>query len=471
MLPRFIGGGPERSVLTLARHAAAQGTRHEHVIAVLEPPLASRLVLQARRLGIAVVPRPDDETLRALVRDTDVVQIHYWNHPELRRLLETVELPPARIVVWARVLGTTVPQVLPAELGRFTDRLVLTSDTSRDSDAVAAALAAGTRVTTIPGVTDPARLEGCTSSHGDGRCVGYLGSVDPTKLHPRFVELAAAVPVADARFVVCGGGGGEEALRRRADELGLGARFTARGHVEDICRAFGEFDVFGYPLAADTFATSEKALQEAMWVGLAPVVLPHGGAAELVEDGVTGLVATTEADYPAAVARLLRDGPLRRRLGDQARRWVRTAFDPARWARVAVDLVDELAREPRRGRDRLPGGGRSGAASFVRSLGSLAAPFERSLRGVDDADAGVVDAADRRIADAGPLLARGEGGILHYRNAFPDDPHLRLWSALVLATEGSTDVAEAELAAAAALGLGDDRPARYLRTLTANGSP
>ena len=83
----------------------------------------------------------------------------------------------------------------------------------------------------------------------------------------------------DARFVVCGGGGGETGLRRRFEALGMGARVDIRGAVEDIRVPLEEFDIFGYPLAEDTYATSEKALQEAMWVGVPPVVFAHGGRA------------------------------------------------------------------------------------------------------------------------------------------------------------------------------------------------
>ncbi len=81
-----------------------------------------------------------------------------------------------------------------------------------------------------------------------------------------------------------------------------------------------------------------------------------------------------------------------------------------------------------------------------------------------DADAAVA-AADREIAASGDLVARAEGGVIHHRNAFPDDPHLLLWSGLVATGSGDHDIARAEFAAAQARGLGDDRPARYATDL------
>jgi hypothetical protein len=307
-------------------------------------------------------------------------------------------------------------------------------------------------------VVDPARLAGWAPV-GDGRTVGYLGVVNDAKMHAGFADLCAAVTTPGARFEVWGGGGGEDELRRRLASVGLGERAEVHGPTEDVGAALSAMDVFGYPLAEDTYATSEMALQEAMWLGLPPVVFPHGGVAALVEDGVTGLVVTDQAAYGAAVDRLLGDPLLRSTLGRAAARWVRATHDPARWLDAATAAIEEVAARPRRERPPLAGGGGSAAAGFVAALGGQAGPFAVSL----DPAAGAADraAADAAIAAASPLLARGEGGVVHHRNAAPDDPHLRLWSGLVAEAAGRIELAAAEFAAAAALGLPDDRGGRY----------
>jgi glycosyltransferase involved in cell wall biosynthesis len=465
LLPRLVGGGPERSVLALAKETAAQGIDHRHTLVALDAPVTPRMVLAARRVGAAVVVRPDPAELRALATEADVVQVHYWNHPDLLATLRTVELPPARVVVWSRVLGTTSPQVLTAEVGRYADRLVCTSELSRTSAGARAALASGRPVEVIPGVADMGRLEGFTPQPHEGCVVGYLGVVNDAKMHPRFAELCAAVTHPGVRFVVHGGGGGEATLQARLEALGQGGRVELCGPTEDVRWALAAMDVFGYPLAPHTSATSEKALQEAMWVGLAPVVFPHGGIARLVEHEVTGLVATTDEQYVAALERLADDPVLRSRLGEAARAHARVAFDPTRWARVTVALVEELMDEPRRSRPRLAGGDTSAAGGFVAALGDQAGPFAVSLGrpATTRAEGGpnALEPADAAIAASDAAVAHGEGGIVHHRNRHPEDPHLRLWSGLVAAAAGRRELAEAEYEAAAALGLGDDRPMRY----------
>ena len=70
------------------------------------------MLIAARKLDIRVVIRPDLESIRQLIVETDVLQINYWNHPLLTALLRRIDLPPARVVVCSHILGTTAPQVL-----------------------------------------------------------------------------------------------------------------------------------------------------------------------------------------------------------------------------------------------------------------------------------------------------------------------------------------------------------------------
>ena len=454
IIPRFVGGGPERSLLAFAAAERITGQVNRHVVAVLEPPVATHMFLAARRLGVELAIRPEQATLARLIENADLVEVHFWNHPALANLLRTLTFPPARVLVWSRVLGTRAPQVLTEEIAGFADRLVLTSELSHESAGARAARQRGVPVDCIPGIADMGRLDGFTPRQHAGICIGYIGVVNDTKMHPRFAEMSAAVRVPDARFVVCGGGGGESELRRRFEALGIGARVDIRGPVENIRAELEEFDIFGYPLTEETYGTSEKALQEAMWVGVAPVVFGHGGVRCLVEHDRTGLVVATEEGYARAIERLANDPVLRRRLGTEARRFARAAFDPARWSRAAGQVLLELMAEPRRSRPSLPGAGDGAAANFVRSLGDQAGPFSVSFAGLSKYSVERVAAADREIAAVSPLLARGEGGIAHHRNVFPYDPHLRLWAGLVSASAGARTIAAAELAAAEALGLG-----------------
>lgn len=462
LIPRWIGGGPERSILTTAARSAELGVRHHRTLVVLDTPVAPRLLVAARKLDIRVVIQPDLETLCQLASNADVLEVNYWNHPRLTALLGEIELPPARVVIRSHILGTAAPQVLTTELGRFADLLILTTELARSSAGAIAAIDAGKPVEVIFGIADMSRLDGFARKPHNGCVFGYLGTVNDAKMHPRFAEMAAAARHPDARFVVYGGGGGEDALRRRLAALGLGDRAAVMGHVEDIRSAFQGMDVFGYPLTEHTYATSEKALQEAMWVGIPPLVFGHGGVRPLVEHEQTGLIVSTEAEYVSAIDRLAEDADLRERLGKNARSFARDRFDALVWTRKTIEVLERVATGPKLTRERLSEKAAGAAERFIASLGECGGPFAISHAATKHGNAdAAIQAADRTIATSNTLLARGEGGVIHYRKEAPDDPYLCLWSGLIAEAAGQTALAVSEYDAAERLGLNDERAKTY----------
>ncbi len=455
IIPRFIGGGPERHLLALAAAWRQAGHETSHVIAVLEPPISAPLLIKARRLGMAVLTAPADDDLDAAIRDADVVEIVYWNHPRMLHLLRR-DIPPARVLLRCTVAGIAPPQVLGADLGRFADAMVISSALSRETAAARDASASGKPIEFIPALADMSRLEQFAPRPHHGVQVGYLGLVDQSKMHPRFAEMVAAVQNSSVHFDVFGDGSGVPELRRRLADLGAGGRVQFHGHVEDLCEAFAEIDIFGYPLAPDTYATSDKTIQESMWAGIPPVLLAGTGPCGLVEHGRTGWVCDTEDEYATAIDLLASDAGLRRRLGDAAREFAMSNFDPARNSARYRNVFSAVAAMPRRSRPPLPGAGDSAARGFVLSLGDMAGPFAVSLGGPVIFGESAAAAADASIARASSVLARGEGGVLHYRNAFPSDGWLRLWSGLIAAHSGD-DAAAGEFDAAERLGLDSER--------------
>jgi hypothetical protein len=296
--------------------------------------------------------------------------------------------------------------------------------------------------------------------------VGYIGTVDFAKMHPRYVSMSARIRVPEARFVVCGSGNAFATLARQAAQLEMSDRFELRGYVEDVRSVIAQLDVFGYPLCEHNYSASELVLQEVMYAGVPPVVLANGGAQRSVLNGRTGLVVHDEDGYVRAIERLHAEPGERRRLGRGAREHASRAWgldDAAdRWAE-AYELL--LAR-PKRDRS-WPAAPRSptarlapAAARFVQSLGDTAPAFTISM---EDSDEQRRQAAEETIATAAPALASADsGGVLHWRRRYPQDPLLRLWAGLVLHGQGRPALAAGEFNAALRLGLAHPHASSYL---------
>ena len=411
----------------------------------------------ATRAGVDVRVAPSPAEVAEHVERTDVLQLHFWNTPDVYGFLGA-DLPPARTMLRCHVLGDSAPQVLTREAVAWAGTLVTVHPRT-------ATLAPNTAtVATIPSLPSFDRLQDVRPTAHADYTVGYIGTVDPIKMHPDFATLCERVDVPGARFVVCGGGRGWDDLIRERASGSLGARLDLRGYVEDIGSVLGELDVFGYPLAPGNYSATDLVLMEAMYAGVPPVVLPYGGTADMIDHLRNGIVAEDEDDYVRWIERLHERPDLRQELGTEAARHARRTWNPdqieLQWARVHAQVAgrERRAREPVIAPP-FPGAG-VGARTFLMSLGDHGSDFSASLAGTD---LRATLEAEQRIAGASPVLASPDaGGVLHWRLAHPDDGHLRYWAGLVLLGQGSHALAFAELTAAVRLGCDHWRVAWHL---------
>jgi glycosyltransferase involved in cell wall biosynthesis len=438
-------GGPSRALLTAARSTA--GPELEHAVASLAP--ADPWMTEAFQAnGIPVSSAPPTASLLRTMETADIVQVHFWNTPGLYELLAT-DLPAMRLLVWSHVAGEHPPQVIPRRLLELADVLLASCDYTTELPGLE-------RLEALPAVAGWDRLKRINRRRRRAFTVGYIGTLDFGKLHPDFMGICASIPVPDARFLICGDGGAMPALRRQAAEHGIADRVELRGFVEDIAGALGEMDVFGYPLAEGTSEASELVVQEAMYARVPPVLLGGDAVRRSVAHGRTGLAVRSAPEYAQAVAYLHDHPEERARMGAAAREHAVRTWSPEAVAGRWVDTYAALMDTPKRARPPYPIG-TGGAVRFVSSLGGTAPHFEASLGSAEDAFE-----AERRIARSPMVVATGGGGVLYYRDRYPHDPHLRLWSGLVLHGQGRPGLAAGEFAAAIRLGLDHWRVSWYL---------
>jgi hypothetical protein len=442
VVPQLSGGGGGRATLSAAR-AAAQETEMPQAIASLRAA-APGLAKEARREGVELIDSPTPGDAHEAMRAADLVQVSFWNSPELIELLES-DLPPCRLLVWPQVVGNTAPQVIDPVL---LDRATLSIGSSRRNAEV---IGGEPQPEVIPPVPGWDRVEGVTRTSTAGFNVGYVGSVGVIRLHPDFVRISDAARIPEARFIVCGVGDASRSLPRQAEEIGARERFDFRGHVPRIREALSEFDVFGYPIRPGTSASSDLNLKEAMYAGVPPVVLADGATEELVDHALTGLVAPTPADYPRALERLHADPDERSRLSANASSYATEHWSPSRVGRMWAECHERALSLPKRSGpalDPVDPDLSPGVSRFLRGLGDGGGDFELSLRG----SAEEREAAERRIQSSPVVIAYQDGGLLDYRRRHPGDPTLALWTALALRGAGQPALAAAELHRARQLG-------------------
>jgi phosphatidylinositol alpha-1,6-mannosyltransferase len=156
--------------------------------------------------------------------------------------------------------------------------------------------------------------------------------------------------VPEATLVVVGGGPHDGALRRLAQDAPHGAVvFAGEVSEEDLPRYYAMGDVFAMPCRTRLGGLEVEGwgnvFIEAAACGLPVVVGDSGGAREALEDGETGILVDGRrvGEVADAVATLLEDPPLARRMGEagrarveRAHRWPGIARELASWLRAAA---------------------------------------------------------------------------------------------------------------------------------------
>jgi glycosyltransferase involved in cell wall biosynthesis len=155
-------------------------------------------------------------------------------------------------------------------------------------------------------------------------------------------QLTAEFP--EALFVIVGEGPERAVLEQQARMLGLEGKVIFAGARSDLGGVYASLDVFimtsfneGMPLA----------LLEAMAAGLPVVATRVGAIPSLIPDASKGALIEpgSSAAIVQAITPLLRDGELRRRVGENAREHVRENFSAGRMAERYLQLYAEAAQQ------------------------------------------------------------------------------------------------------------------------------
>ncbi len=173
--------------------------------------------------------------------------------------------------------------------------------------------------------------------------VGNVAALVPHKGQRHLIDAAHLVvrQIPDARFVILGEGELREHLEKQIHEHHLEKHVLLPGFRTDVLGCIKGFDLFVMSSVTEGLGTS---LLDAMACSRPIVATRAGGIPEIVEDGVNGLLVPPR-DHPAlatAIVRALKDGDLRRRMGEAGFARVRERFTVERMVEKTVDVYRRI---------------------------------------------------------------------------------------------------------------------------------
>jgi glycosyltransferase involved in cell wall biosynthesis len=145
----------------------------------------------------------------------------------------------------------------------------------------------------------------------------------------------------NSRALLAGEGSCLAEVRHLAARLDLQQAVLLPGFVTDMPEFYAALDAFVFPSEFEGLGT---ALQAAMAYGLPVISTTRGALGEVVEDGRTAIVAEPNASsFAAAMAGLMADSRLQKRLGDAGRIEVIERFSADRMVANTLAIYEELS--------------------------------------------------------------------------------------------------------------------------------
>lgn len=280
------------------------------------------------------------------LRKPQIIHLHYSVGPWLRTGFSS---HPRAFALLSTMLGLSNP----LERLKTCDHVVAISDYIRN-EAIRHGVAPN-RVTTIHNTVTPSptadskQREAIRAELGiasSAPVIGIVGRLDPDKGHDdtvkAFFSIASAHP--DAHLVIVGDGPRFAAIQGAVAQAGLDQRVLLTGWRSDVPRLLTAMDIFAHPSRREPFGL---AVVEAMAHGLPVVAYADGATPEIVQHGITGLLAPPgDIDTLAYHLSSLLDKPdIGRRMGKQGKGRVETQFRPEDASRAFAGLLQRVVHK------------------------------------------------------------------------------------------------------------------------------
>lgn len=300
---------------------------------MLEAPQDVKYCKECEASGAEVIIAPRFDEIITLVENADIVIFNWWAHPLSVDLLRNLSNVETRFIIWSHINGLRYP-VLTAEFLDLFDEILLTSPCSvkneRFTEKQRRKLLLKTEFVYGIGDFNP-KLLPYKDNYKIGITVriGYVGTLDFAKLNISFPKICYEIKhqIPGAEFILCGKYSESFKNKYFAEFPTLKKCTEFTGFVGEPEKLLPTLDVFCYPLAENNYATTENALLEAMAAALPVIVLDNPAEREIVENGITGIVAESPNDFIDKTVELCKDETIRKRLGSAARTAIIKKYD------------------------------------------------------------------------------------------------------------------------------------------------
>jgi len=414
-LTPHLGGGVGRALSGLL-----QPSEHhvEHVFVCLERAEKDHFIKLIIAAGYQVIVEPDEQHLKQLITDADIVQLEWWRHPTtISALLKCCHLP-MRLMVWCHVSGL-YNEIIPEALLEISLRFIMTSACTYQAESIQTMLETNNEKLAVihsnNGLEHWPRSAACQLQKP--LSVGYLGSFNFAKLHPDYIYYLSKVELTPFTVTMIGDDLHADTLMAQAKRLGRTDLLMFSGYIHDVAKSLDKINVLAYLQNPRHYGTNENALLEAMAMGIVPVVLNNPAECEIVEHGKTGLVVNDQASFAEAIQWLQQHPQKRIEIGENAAAFVRQRHAPGKMQRAFDEQYNFVMQTQKQ------------IIAFDNIFGETPAQWFLSCQQHAELfknDGFVVSPEDDYLRHS--MMEETKGSALHFHRYFPQDELLAKWA-------------------------------------------
>lgn len=423
-----LGGGAGKAIAETAIYGKINGF-YDSTIISLEFTQKSKYTELCKQHSIKIIDGTTPKRIDEEIKKAEIVQVSWWHHPLMAKLLAGFPAIPARLVLWNHISGCNYPAVPFSFLEMF-HSIFFTSEYSFNNPYFTKAQREYlTRCgSLVYGSGDFSRIAPREKRDGKNKPfrVLYLGTLNYSKMSPEFARLCSLVSVPDIRFSLAGDPDNQGCIMEDAKRYHVLDKMEFKGFVTDPYEELDKADVFGYPLNSYHFGTTENALLEAMVMEIPVVAFRQCAEQYVIKHMETGLLADSAEDYARCIEYLYHNPGERKRLGKNARKYVQKEFSMEKKNSRIIQAYETVLSMPKKIFGFQPVFGSDPHQWFLSCLGNDYDLFYKATEEMKENKMHCSLEIRNQIQNCrGILREKSKSSILQYAAYFPEDLYLQ----------------------------------------------
>lgn len=340
-----LGGGVGKILSGVAVHSI----NYQHKFILLEKPEKETFVKPILLAGGEIIINPSMDELVLEIEKSDIVQIEWWNHPVMSKLLAYFPKIKTRLVIWSHVSGCSYPGI-PFEFLKVPSQFIFTSEYSFENlgwtESERSWAKNNVKIINSCGDFKKFRIRGLERHENFN--IGYIGTLNYSKLSPKTYEFYGELDDDRYNFIMVGDI--NEDVKRELEHINQKtlSKIKFKGYAEDVVSELSKFDVFSYLLSDTHFGTTENILLEAMAIGLPVIAFNQCTEKYIIKDKETGFLVSSKEEYLEVIEFLFNHPLERMKIGKSASNFVFENFSLDKTIQKLDETYDYLLKMEKR---------------------------------------------------------------------------------------------------------------------------